>query len=208
MKYNFDPSELTKEKSLWDIYVLSLRIKSSRFNKITIIFSTVFLFYYTFMLHNNNILLSEIRSLSLFALNLSITVLGFLIAGFTIFATLSKPDMLLKMMEHIHKETGLPFLKYNFIAFVRVFIYYIAIIFFYIFIILLGNKNGLISITLNYLPMAPLIKDIIIKFSYIAVGSSLIYLVLLLKTFIFNIYSIVMNQLRWECFISKDNDTN
>lgn len=208
MKYNFNPNDLTTEKSLWDIFILSIRIKSSRFNKSVIALSIICLLVYVYIFQKNiSTLLMEIRSLSLLALNFSITVLGFLIAGFTIFATLSKPGMLLRMMEIEHKESGLPYLKYNFIAFMRIFIYYIVIIFFYMSIILLGNKNGIVSVIVSYLPKAPFVKDNIIKISYVAIGTSLIYLILLLKTFIFNIYSIVMNQLRWESYNGKDEKT-
>lgn len=70
----------------------------------------------------------------------SINTLGFLIAGFTIFATISKPRMMLAMMGHTNKETGLPTLKYNFFAFMQVFIAYIVFALVYLLVVLIGQE--------------------------------------------------------------------
>ncbi|EEE0744461.1 hypothetical protein BVM56_004739, partial [Salmonella enterica subsp. enterica serovar Johannesburg] len=44
---------------------------------------------------------------------------------------------------------------------------------------------------------------LIIKLGYWVIGTSLIYLVLVVKTFIFNIYAIIMNNIRWELYIKR-----
>lgn len=207
MKYTFDPKELTSEKSLWDVYVLCRRLKFGTFNKSVLVITVACLILRTFGFDNTNeALLIETRELASVALNFSITVLGFLIAGFTIFATISKPAMFLKMMEVRHTETGLPHLKYNFFAFMRVFIDYIAVAFLSVTIILLGGKNGIVSNIVGCLPNSTSIKSIILQIAYISIGSSLILMLLLLKTFIYNIYAIVMNHLRWEARNSEENN--
>lgn len=73
-----------------------------------------------------SVILSDTRTWASMGFSFSINTLGFLIAGFTIFATISKPRMMLAMMWHTNKETGLPTLKYNFFAFMQVFIAYIV----------------------------------------------------------------------------------
>lgn len=206
MNYNFDPKELTEEKSLWDVYLLSRRIRSSRFNTVVTILTIIGLFIYSFWFQTDiAALLGEVRMLANLTLNLSATILGFLIAGFTIFATLSKPRMLLKMMEVMHKPTGMKFLKYNFIAFMRVFIYYLGIMAIAIIIILVGNKNGIAYRFAMCFPDGEIVGCNLIKATYVIIGTSLMLLVLLLKTFIFNIYSIVMNQLRWAEYEDDEN---
>jgi uncharacterized membrane protein YuzA (DUF378 family) len=205
MKYNIDPNELTKEKSLWDIYTLSRRIRSNRFNVKFVVGTAMLLLAHAYILQDNDdILLADVRGLATLTLNCSLTVLGFLIAGFTVFATLSKPAMLLKMMEVPH-ENGLPYLKYNFIAFIQVFIYYFVAALFCLIIILFGAKGGLVSKIVALLPCSASLRSDAIRISYILVGVTAVYLLLILKTFIFNIYSIIMNSLRWELKNANDS---
>tara|TARA_Y100000780_G_C13625391_1_gene394257 strand:- start:472 stop:1083 length:612 start_codon:yes stop_codon:yes gene_type:complete len=199
MKYSFDESELTSEKSLWDVYKLSRRILPSRFNSIAVLLVTGLLAVNSFVLEaDTGRILSATRKWAEVGFSFSIATLGFLIAGFTIFATLSKPKMMLAMMEHTNKGTGLPTLKYNYFAFMQVFIAYILFSSIFILIHLFGMESGLLSNLLRLIPDGVCIKLAIIKSAYCFVGGSIFYLLLLLKSFVFNIYAIVMNFLRWE----------
>jgi hypothetical protein len=204
MPYNFDDSELTSEKSLWDIYKRSRGIQPNKFQLFLTLSVMVLLGVNAFVLKSDvSVILNDARAWAANGFNFSITTLGFLIAGFTIFATLSKPEMMLAMMGHIHKETGLPTLKYNFFTFMNVFIVYIAFSFVYLLVILLGQSKGFMSNIFALIPNGEyingeLIKTTIIKISYMIIGTSFVYLLLLLKSFVFNIYAIVMNFLRWE----------
>ncbi|MBO8086985.1 MAG: hypothetical protein J7D61_13180 [Marichromatium sp.] len=201
MEYSFKDSDLTSEKSLWDVYKLSRRILPSKFQVSIVITVTVLLALNSFMLtDDNSVLLQDVRKWAEMGFNFSITTLGFLIAGFTIFATLSKPKMMLAMMDHINKETGLPTLKYNFFAFMKVFIAYILFSFLFLTIVLFGQKDGFLGNAIELLPHSDCIKSILIKTFYAIVGGSFVYLLLLLKSFVYNIYAIVMNFLRWEYY--------
>jgi len=152
-----------------------------------------------------NVILNDLRLWSSIGFTFSISTLGFLIAGFTIFSTLSKPEMMLNMMNHQHPATGLPILKYNFFAFMRVFIAYIVFSAVFLFVLLFAQDGGFLDNTLAILPYNYEIKSFLIKLGYVIVGSGFVYLLLLLKTFIFNIYSIVMNMLRWELHKNYSN---
>lgn len=199
MRYSFEDKELTSEKSLWDVYKLSRRILPNKFQVLVILLTMAALGANAFFLVENEIsLLRDVRKWSEFGFNFSITTLGFLIAGFTIFATLSKPRMMLAMMDHTNKETGLPTLKYNFFTFMKVFIAYIVISIAYLLVMIIGQTDGFLSNFINLLPSSLCIKNVLIKIAYIIIGGSFVYLLLLLKSFVFNIYAIVMNFLRWE----------
>jgi hypothetical protein len=208
MKYKFDENLLTNEKSLWDIYIQSRKISGSWFQNLLVFSVASILSLNVFFLESDiSVLLGNVRAWAEIGFSFAITTLGFLIAGFTIFATLSKPDMMLAMMDHIHRETKLPTLKYNFFVFMKVFIFYILFSVLYLFIILFGQSGGVVSNLFKFIPEFDCLTIIIIKLSYIFVGTSFIYLVLLLKGFVFNIYAIVMNFLRWEYHVnSSDND--
>lgn len=199
MKYSFNDAELTSEKSLWDIYKQSRRILPSKFQIFAVLATMFCLGVNAFVLVDNDaLLLRDVRKWAEMGFNFGITTLGFLIAGFTIFATLSKPKMMLAMMEHTNKETGLRTLKYNFFAFMKVFIAYISVSLVYLFIVLMGQSDGLVANVISLFPNSSCVKSSIIKVAYLTVGGSFVYLLLLLKSFVFNIYAIVMNFLRWE----------
>jgi uncharacterized integral membrane protein len=199
MKYSFKAEDLTSEKNLWDVYKLSRKIRPGKFQVLCVALTFVALWTNAFFLvKNDNSLLIDVRKWAEFGFDFSITTLGFLIAGFTIFATLSKPRMMLAMMDHINKETKLPTLKYNFFTFMKVFIAYIAISIAYLLVMILGQADGFFSNLVSLFPGHHFVKIALIKVAYIAIGSSFVYLLLLLKSFVFNIYAIVMNFLRWE----------
>lgn len=197
--YSFSDEELTSEKSLWDVFKLCTRLKPSNSQVICLLVVAILLLVNALALETPvGSLLRDVRKWAEFGFNFSITTIGFLIAGFTIFATLSKPDMMLAMMEHTNKETQLPTLKYNFFAFMKVFIAYIVIALFFLSIMLFGQVDGLISNVVSLVPNSKCVKYTIVVTAYVYVGASFVYLVMLLMTFIFNIYAIVMNFLRWE----------
>lgn len=199
MAYNFEPSELTSEKSLWDVYIQCKKLPYNRTHVIIMIIVTALLSLNSIVLETNiSALLKNVRDWAAMGFNFSITTLGFLIAGFTIFATLSKPKMMLAMMEHTNSETGLKTLKYNFFAFMKVFIAYIWASMLFVLVVLFGQSDGLLSNLVSMLPNANCIKFVIIKSMYVYLGVTFVYLILLLTTFVFNIYAIVMNFLRWE----------
>lgn len=199
MKFTFDPNELTKEKSLWDIYLSSRKIRTSKFNQFVLISIVLISGCYVLFIESDiSIVLSKSRELSELGLNYSISILGFLIAGFTIFATLTKPTLLLKMMDKTHKGSKLTYLKYNYFVFMRVFIFYLSISSMFFFVILFCGTNGIVPKVVSLIPEANIIKPNLIKISYICLNTSVAFLVLLLKGFIYNVYSITMNNLRWE----------
>ncbi|MBI5791676.1 MAG: hypothetical protein HZA63_09390 [Rhodocyclales bacterium] len=199
MKYQFDPIELTSEKSLWDVYVLSRRIRPSWVQTLLNLAATGLLTVNAFVLQpNTTALLADARSWATNGFNFTITTLGFLIAGFTIFMTVAKPAMMLAMMDHQDKETALPTLKKNIFAFMRVFIAYLTCAGLYLFVILFCQTGGVISYIVKLIPASLGVRDLMIQLGYVLLGSSFVYLLLMLKSFIFNVYAIVMNFLRWE----------
>ncbi len=205
--YNFDKKELTKEKKLFDVFKLSLNIEASIFQKsfISIIFFILYL-NACFLEDDLGVLLKTVRDWSNIGFSFSITTLGFLITGFAIFTTVSKPDMMLAMMGHYKKKYKMSTLKYILITFMKVFIGFLVVSFLYIFVIILGKENGFISNLFSYYEVNEIYKCIVIKIAYILIGTSFIYLLFLLKSFIFNIYATVMMFLRWECVLIDKNN--
>lgn len=197
--YGFDSSEITSEKSLWDIYVRSRRIRQSWVQLTINLLAIGALSANAFLLHpSETVLLADVRSWASLGFNFAITTLGFLIAGFTIFVTVAKPDLLLAMMDHRDRETDLPTLKRNLFAFMRVFIAYLLCSGLYLVVLVGCQPEGLVPNLVKLVPASHCVRDVLIKVGYVVVGSSFAYLLLMLKSFVFNVYSVVMSFLRWE----------
>jgi len=196
---NIEIKDLTKEKKLWDVYLASRRIKVSKFNTITtlLVFSSlIFNSWLTTQPISETIEL--VRSSSASGLSISLSTLGFLLAGFTIFATVSQPSLSLRMSEIRHPDSGLSYLKHNYFIFLRVFIYYIVFSVFCLFIIMFGHKGGLIPLLTSFSPYEENVKFTVVKISYVLLFTGYYFLIMQLKSFVFNIYHAVMTSLRWK----------
>jgi len=196
---DFEPKELMKEKKLWDIYLASRRISFSRFNFITttIVFLLLCLnVWLTTQPINETI--NVVRSMASSGLAIALSTLGFLLAGFTIFATVSQPSLSLRMSEIRHPDSGLSYLKHNYFMFLRVFIYYLVFSVFCLFVVIFGHKGGLVPLLVSYAPYEGSVKFAIVKLSYIILFTGYYFLIMQLKSFIFNIYHAVMTSLRWK----------
>ena len=197
----FLPEDLLKEKRLWHIYLASRSIPHSRFNIIsTLIVSLCITASACLSPQPVDKTIEIIRYFSSMGLSLSLNILGFLLAGFTIFATVSQPNLLLGMAEMKHPESGLSWLKHNFFIFMRVFIYYLAFAVFCLFIIIFGHPGGLLTLLtlVSLSPYNECIKFLVVKLCYIVLFTGYFFLILQLKSFIFNIYHSVMTSLRWK----------
>ena len=196
---DFEPKDLTKEKSLWDVYIESRKIPSSRFNDLTTLAVATLLILNAYLTKTPiKELLELVRKSSDAGLAISLSTLGFLISGFTIFATISQPALSIKMSEIRHPESNLSTLKHNYFIFLRVFIYYLCFAFFCLLITMLGHQGGLVALAVSYFDCMPLLKPVLVKTSYVILFTGYFYLLIQLKSFIFNIYHAVMTSLRWK----------
>lgn len=194
----FDPSDLTKERSLLDIYIQSRRIPCSKFNFFSTLIITSLLILRTWISDANMaVTIEAIRKFSEIGLYASLTTIAFLVSGFTIFATVSQPKMLIAMAKVQHPDSGLSYLKHNFFIFIRVFIYYIVFASFCLIILIFGHNNGLASALITLSPNKIEIKFLIVNASYVLIFSWYYFLIMQLKSFIYNIYHAVMSSIRW-----------
>jgi hypothetical protein len=195
---DLQPKSFTQEKSLWAIYRKARRIPSNKFNVVTttIVFLAACL---TCWLSENDIptTLKFVRDSATLSFNACLTLLGFLVAGFTIFATISNPNMLVRMGELRHGESGLSWLKYTFFSLIRAFIYFIVFTIFCFLIIFEGSTGGLISLLVKWSQFPHEISFAIVKISYVLIITGQYFILMQLKSFIFNIYHTVMATLRW-----------
>lgn len=196
--------ELLRERSLWEIYKRSLGLlRPSAFNCSAIFIAFLALlcdvaYFPAYFSYRVNL----VRSLAELGLGFGSTVLGFLIAGFTIFSTLSKPELFLRMHQTPYGASGLSYLQVNFFTFVEVFTVYIFFFAVCLLIKLFGGEHGLILSIVKYSEVHAafgyfLSRSWLANTGYVFYGVLAFYSILALKSFIFNIYHAVITSVVW-----------
>jgi hypothetical protein len=74
-----------------------------------------------------SVIVQDLRRWSEIGLNFSVTTLGFLVAGYTIFATLSNPAMMAALLNFNDSETGFSKLKANHLKLIKPIIEFIIL---------------------------------------------------------------------------------
>ena len=111
------------------------------------------------------------------------------------------------MAKTSHKKSGLSNLKYNFFTLMYVFIVYLGFAILCILVQLLGGSSGFISIVFQLIAGQTyflLSKRILAGVGIVVIGTWFFYSLMLLQSFIFNIYHIVMTAISWEMIDKND----
>ncbi|MGF6136523.1 hypothetical protein [Pseudomonas laurylsulfatiphila] len=199
MNDDLSPKALMDEKSLWAIYVKARRIPFSTFNSwMTLIVFVLVALQYCMLEISLDEKLKIVREFSTMAMGVVVSVLGFILAGFTIFATISQPDMLVAMSKYRHEKSQLSYLKNNFFIFMRVFIYYLLYTVFCLMIIVFAVKGGLIHKVVQLSPISWKITEWLVGAAYVFLYTGMFFLLMQLKSFIYNVYHTVMTAIRWK----------
>lgn len=195
---DFGPESFTTEKNLWQIYWKARRIKPSPFNVISTLLVFGFLAVTTFYAPNAvATFAATVRELATFGLNATLTVLGFLVAGFTIFATVTNPNMLIAMGDIPHEDSGLSWMKHSFFVLLRTFVYFLVYAVMCFAVVYMGAKGGPISFLVSLSPYPHEYAVCIVKVAFVLLATGQFFLLMQLKSFIYNVYSSVAASLRW-----------
>lgn len=195
---DLSPASFTEEKNLWQIYWKARRIKPSLFNVLTTLAVFAFLAITTFCAPQGVAsFAATVRELATFGLNATLTVLGFLVAGFTIFATVTNPNMLIAMGGIRHEESDLSWMKHSFFVLLRTFVYYLVYAVICFAVVYLGAKGGPVSFLVSLSPNPQEYAVCIVKVAFVVLATGQFFLLMQLKSFIYNVYSSVAASLRW-----------
>lgn len=200
------PEDLTKEKSLFALWKLSFKFGHSWFNLIAALMVSGMIFRFVWLVPDHtHLIIGQLRRLVSAGIAFAPSTLGFLIAGFTVFVTIIRIDVFLAMAQREKPKTGESFLKYNLSAFMVVFVHYVAYFFCCITLDLFIQAGGLASITLANARTYPEIASQVEIIRYFVSGALLVflggwtvYLVMLLKSLVFNVYHVTVTAVRWE----------
>jgi phosphoglycerol transferase MdoB-like AlkP superfamily enzyme len=185
---------LLKEKSLWAVYRLAWKLKLPWGALAPSILLTITLMTFSVLTIENSInLTNQARQVIDLGITLTSTILGFLIAGFTIFASLTNPKLFVAMANIQDEESTLSWLKKTFVIFMHVFIHYTSFLVVVVLIKILTFPQGVVSSLLSNMPNGLFIsKGWIAAFGFSILSGWLFYLLLLLGRFIFNTYHACM----------------
>lgn len=191
--------DLLREKGLWSVYWTSLKIPFSRWNIGLGCISAIVIFLLCFRTASAGALADQLQAMATIAFPLAVGQLGFLLAGFSFFATVADKSLLCRMADKQHEKSGLSYIKYNFLVFMRVFVEYLAFTFIaFAAIVLLSKGIGLREYLSDALDGWPKAKPIIATTAYALFNGAIVYLLMQLASFIYNIYHVVMTSIRWE----------
>ena len=192
------PSDLTREKTLLALWRTSFKFKQRRFNYAVAALVAVALAWYCKLDWDQpQTLMAAFRKIEGTGLSFATSILGFLVAGFTVFVTVIRIDMFLTMARMEKADTGESVLKYNLSAFIVTFVHYTSYIFACLMSELFLQPGGLATVALASARMhpdlalwAPLAHTLCSAALLVSFGSWTAYLVLLLKSFIYNVYQV------------------
>ncbi len=194
-------NDIFTQKGLWDVYLLSREVlPKSKFNKIVIRVSAlifVSLFIWSILegksIYTASEAVSVVRVLAEQCFVLSLGILGFLIAGFAIFASVTKTELFITLANIRYQETKINRLQFVFFNFLNVFTVYIGLLSASLFVLIaLAEHSPLIKFAYPLVKTAPALT---IGANFIVIGVLGVWLVsaiVKLKSFIWNLYQTVL----------------
>jgi hypothetical protein len=182
--------DLLREKSLWEAYGTSKALARSTFNKWAFRSSLGLLVLVGIVWEirgEHEVSYSAVMSVADIAFDLTVQILGFLIGGFAIFATISDSHLMVRLAKTPMKRTGLSVFKTIFFNFISVFFIYVATL---SLAVVIKVASTLQLFDLTFLPRRAEIVAVIsinaVVFLFLGVAVTLS--ILRLKSFIWNIY--------------------
>ena len=204
---DFDPEILTREKSIRGILRKYIPTMSFDFNfAITFITLLLLIFYVVFTDEKIDTFLVKLRTILDWEFTYIITILGFIVTGFSIFAAVTDKEIfILKALTKTN--CGVNDLKLSFFRFMYVFSVYIVVVFVLAMLKIFACQACLISTIFSYLNFERMecVKFVLVKATFVFAGTSFSYSILLLKSFIFNIYKIMIGYVRLKIELRKYN---
>lgn len=207
MEFNDESvKEITSETSFWGLLRLVCKIP---FNFENLAIPLLFFVFYSLggIIQVNktiSITVSSVVDSAKDIVGWNYTILGFLIAGYTIFSTITSLDLSVALSQKKHPQSGISHLKHiHAIFFKTIIIFFISGSFTLLVVFL--SKNPIIIFSFREI-FSSYTRKIIIALIDATNMALFIFSLMMLKSFLFNIYSSVMMSVRWK--IQQDQSNN
>lgn len=190
--------------SLWHVWLQSRRVPFPKFNAWAMALVLVSSITYVGTAKPDPTeLLASLRAVVGDGFQFAGVILGFLLAGFTVFATLSARDFFhalaaVQYQTPNEKEVGLSWLEFCYCVFIETMAFCLAYMGGCLAVRLMGFPSGPVASLLRKTSDYESARRFVIYIAFVVVVSSTVLLLLALKSFIFNVYSLLLNALRFE----------
>lgn len=191
---------LTSEKSLLAVYRKARKVASAPIN--ARLAWTVFLVMMLALAANASFgmpvapyasLIVGIREVADAGFAFTTAILGFLIAGFAVFASITKPAVFILLAKLDHKKEGISRLQFIFFNFLLVFIHFLTFLALCLIVKVTLYSGGPFSGALRWVAENRQIMIVIgASFMFAVMTAWLVFLLMLLKSFIWNLYQAVL----------------
>ena len=195
---DIDLDSLLRERSLFQIYRSAPSFFSNSFNSSVLAVSLAISISFTAIHYFNGGVRDAVQipfattyaSWANAGVSFAATILGFLIAGFTVLCTILRPPTMIALHRIVDPRYNQSRLKLLFSDFVQVTVYYLCLLLVSIVVLVFGGQSGPAAMLGKYLA----IIDWRIPFAalhviFVAWTALFIVAVLQLKSFVYNIYS-------------------
>lgn len=195
-----------REKSLYDVYKASAVIEPSEFNRrcmrVCYVICTLYVAVNAYTGINNADIIAAINRLSGSLINVTTSILGFLIAGFSIFVSSTRNENFYLLLKTRYNTTSISYFKHIMFNFLNVFTVYL--------LVLAASLAINTSVPLGW---SPLIRwepptRLITTFNSAVLGATVIgalYATLRLKSFIWTMYQGLLVNMALEKEFGQDS---
>lgn len=205
---------LTEDRSLAQVYRKARKVASSRWN--TGVGWIVFLALGAVMTAYacwgdpaavESWTVTGIRQIAETGFAFTSAILGFLIAGFAIFAGVTKPEVFVLLGKLDHPTFGVSQLQFIFYNFLLVFIHFIGFLAVCVFVdVLLHPGGALTGVVTSMLSFVPNARTHVLVLGYSALAGWLGFLLMLLKSFVWNLYQTIIVSIGIEAGVGKQKE--
>lgn len=192
--------KIFQEKTFSSVYFKARRVCSSRVNLgaavLTFVLSLIYLavnFRYGMAWMPFTSIVTTIRAIGEVGLTVTTQLLGFLIAGFAIFASITKPEIFIMLANLPHKKGDITRLQFIFFNFLFVFIHFILFLAVSVVVKTVLGSNGPLSGLLQWFAdTRPTALSVFAGLLLCMLSAWLVFILMLLKSFIWNMYQSIL----------------
>lgn len=188
--------EFFKDKNLLDIYRKSFTFSETSWDFHVKFFCTWILIIGGLAISGQNDILPQaqkaLEAWQTLGASYGASILGFLIAGFTIFASMTKIEVFIALSLTPHPNFGISWLRFIFYSFLRVFIVHITLLSACVFSVLTKDIGLFVGASLSIEDTSGTIRKTWTGVCIVIVGYLLLSSLLHLKTFVWNLYQSIL----------------
>lgn len=206
MMPRIDPPTLIAEKRLVHIWRAYAAVEPSSFNFGISIAVFVLILFSSAKAESPATVANQIRVIADVGLNITVSILGFLIAGYTILASTSDLEMLQRMAEAKDEKSGLSVLKRNYFALMIVFIEYLTLATVCVLIKFFAYDGGPLDAVVDQFNIPTGWRLVLCKIVLGGLCAFITFDLMELKSFIFNVHHFVMTTVAWSLTIKYGDE--